>query len=165
MESDRVLAVALESPVHLVRVLVPASAAPPGGHGDPHDPCAPAPPDEAEGLLAYASAQLPDGDHLVQCIALPDGAGETWLAPEAWGPGARVEVDRRSALVSLVGEGAVTGGTLIREARACLEAESIPIRAVHTSSLSVSLVVPEGSGEAATRALHRRFLEPGREAG
>lgn len=146
MESDRVLGVALESPARWVRVTVPA-----GTSGLPTE--------GAPLFLYFTRTLLPGGDTLVQFAAAEDANLEGWLDPTRWGAGARVEVEPRAAVISLVGEGVLASGEMLRRAESILAAEGIPTWGIHTGTLSLSILLAEAHAEAATRLLHRELVE------
>jgi aspartate kinase len=150
MESSRILAVALESPVHWVRVTRPAG---PG-------------PDESPGLpsgssplfLIFQRSTLPGGACFVQFVAAPDSTLEPWLETSRWGAGAAVEVERHAALVSLVGEEVLSDAETLRRADDLLRKKGVPVWGSATGTLSLSLLVPEDRGEEACRVLHEELI-------
>lgn len=150
MEQERVLAVAQESPVTWLRIWRegPPETPPPADSGRR----------EVSVLLA-SSVSLPGGSTLEQWIAAPEELPEGWLTPDAWGAGARVEIEREVALVSLVGDGTMVAADLIGRARACLEQARIPVLLLHSGSLSLSFLVPEARSKDATKALHAELIE------
>jgi aspartate kinase len=153
MESDRVLGVALESPVRWVRVSVPAAAAIPAAAR------LPLPPEGAPLFLFFERTLLPAGDALVQFAAAEDVDLEGWLDPTRWGAGARVEVEPQAAVVSLVGEGVLASGDLLRRAESILAGAGMPTWGLHTGTLSLSILTDAAHAEEATRLLHREFVE------
>lgn len=182
MESDRILGVALESPVRWVRVTVPTQTpddqtAPLADERTPAPLPAPAPPPTplpapaldrtppslpSEGtplFLFFARTLLPGGDTLVQFAATEDADLDGWLDPTRWGVGARVEVEPRAAVISLVGEGVLACGETLRHAESILATEGIPTWGMHTGTLSLSILLAETHAEAATRLLHRELVE------
>jgi aspartate kinase len=150
MESDRVLGVALESPVRWVRVTIPA-----GRSGLPAD----LPPEGTPLFLFFTRTSLPGGDTLVQFAAAEDSDLEGWLDPVCWGAGARLEIEPRAAVISLVGEGVLSCGDVLRRTESVLAAERIPTWGIHTGTLSVSILLAEAQAENATRLLHRALVE------
>jgi len=150
METERVLGVALESPVHWVRIVCPK---PESSGKDPALPGSGSPL-----LLTFSRTRLPEGNLFCEFVASPAPELEPWFESSPWGPGAKVEVERHAALVSLVGEGVVSSGDILRRAEDALRRAGLPLWASHTGSLSHSLLVPEDSGEAAARALHAEFV-------
>jgi len=162
MESDHILGVALESPVRWVRVTVPSGA--PDGQTRPlTDEHTPAPPSLPSGgapfFLFFARTLLPAGDTLVQFAAADDADLDAWLDPTRWGAGARVKVEPRAAVISLVGEGVMACGEMLRRAESILATEGIPTWGLHTGTLSLSILLAETQAEAATRLLHRELVE------
>ncbi len=157
METDRILGIAVESPVHWIRIALPAPRPDPADQSAAADSLAP--PEGSPSLLCFRRTQLPDGSSLVEFIALPGPECQPWLEAARWGPQARIHVERGAALVSLVGEGVVADGGVMRRALGSLERAAIPSWAIHTGTLSVSFVVPEGRGEQAARALHADLVE------
>jgi aspartokinase len=95
---------------------------------------------------------------MTEFVVSPGPEAEPWFEASPWGPKARIEVDRHAALVSLVGEGVVSEGDILRRAESSLSAAGIPALGVHTGTLSVSLLVPENRGEEASRILHRSLV-------
>jgi aspartate kinase len=175
MESDRILGVALESPVRWVRVTVPAGRplreATPPTDGDSAAPV-PAPASPAHGraphplpshgaplFLFFARTLLPGGDSLVQFAVTDDSDTDGWLDAARWGAGASVEVEPRAAVISLVGEGVLASGEMLRRAESLLAAEGIPTWGLHTGTLSLSILLAAAQAEAATRLLHRELVE------
>jgi aspartokinase len=176
MESDRVLGVALESPVRWVRVAIPAGtpdrqSASPADGGTPASlsassspPTLPrTPPSLPAGgtpiFLFFARTLLPEGDTLVQFAVTEDADLDGWLDPTRWGVGARVEVEPRAAVISLVGEGVLACGEMLRRAESLLATEGIPTWGLHTGTLSLSILLAEAHAEAAARLLHRELVE------
>jgi aspartate kinase len=162
MESDHILGVALESPVRWVRVTVPAGA--PNGQTRPlteeHTSAPPSLPSGGTPLfLFFARTLLPGGDTLVQFAAAEDADLDGWLDPTRWGLGTRVEVEPRAAVISLVGEGVLACGEMLRRAESILATEDIPTWGLHTGTLSLSILLAETHAEAATRLLHRELVE------
>jgi aspartokinase len=149
METDRILAVALESPVHWVRVAVPA-----GGSAAPSLPEAGSPL-----LLHLSHVRLPDDSSVFELVACADPEVEAWLEPARWGSGASVTVERHAALVSLAGEGVLSRGSWLRRGAACMKRAEIPVWGIHTGTLSLSFLVPEAKGEDAARVLHHDCVE------
>lgn len=155
MESDRVLAVALESPVCWARVLVPASApASPPGPGEPRR-------DAPLSCLLFSRTRLPGGDTLIQWVGPKDGVPETWLDSASWGDAAKLYLEKEAALLTLVGGTSTPGPEVARIAEARLEREGIPIWWTQTGSLALSLLVPAAEGERGSRILHRELVEAG----
>jgi aspartate kinase len=157
MESERILGVALESPVTWGRVTRPAhrgphGAAPPGAPGDAGAGGEPS-------VLWYSQTELPGGSELVQWIVLPEPTADAWNEAGRWGPEARVQVEREGALVSLVGEGILADGALLARARRSLDDAGIEVWASFAASLALSFLVPEAAGEEATRRLHQDLVE------
>ena len=151
MESDRILGVALESPVRWVRVSVPAET--PAGQS------ALLPSEGTPLFLFFARTMLPGGDTLVQFAATEDADLDGWLDPNRWGAGASVEVEPQAAVISLVGEGVLACGDMLRRAESILATEGIPTWGLHTGTLSLSILLAETHAEAATRLLHRELVE------
>lgn len=147
MESDRVLGVAVESPVQWVRVRNAAAAAPAvPGSGTPL-------------FLAYSETTLDDGLRIVQFAAPADADLGAWLDPATWGPGAHLEADPGAAMVSLVGEGILSAGDRIREVANILREAGMVWRGLHAGSLSLSVIVAADRAEETARILHRRLVE------
>ena len=151
MESDRILGVALESPVRWVRVTVPAET--------PDGRTAPLPSGGTPLFLFFARTLLPGGDTLVQFAVTEDADLDGWLDPNRWGVGASVEVEPQAAVISLVGEGVLACGDMLRRAESILATEDIPIWGLHTGTLSLSILLAERHAEAATRLLHQELVE------
>ena len=147
MESDRLLGVAVESPVHWVRVRIPSPAA------------RSLPASGAPLFLTYAESTLEDGARLVQFAAPAEADLGAWIDAASWGEGARVEADSRAALVSLVGEGILSAGDRVRQVASLLDEAGIAWRGIHTGTLALSVVVAEEKAEDAARVLHRKLLE------
>jgi aspartokinase len=157
METDRILAVALESPVHWVRVTLPAG----GPTVRTHEPD-PAPdlPDAGSPLLLHLShVRLPDGSSFFELVASAGPEVEPWLEPTRWGRGASVVVERHAALVSLVGEAVLSRGSWLRRAAESMKRAGIPVWGMHTGTLSLSLLLSEADGEEAARVLHHDCIE------
>lgn len=178
MESDRVLGVALESPVRWVRVTMPAGttagqAAPkadgatrtPGPAPVPSPAPHQTPPSLPSGgtplFLLFTRTLLPGGDTIVQFAVAEDADLDGWLDPALWGAAARLEVEPRAAIISLVGEGVMASAEMLRRAESLLATEGIPTWGLHTGTLSLSILLAETHAEAATRLLHREFVEKG----
>lgn len=149
METDRVLAVALESPVRWIQVLLRPSDREQVRPG----------PTEAPHFLNYHQSTLPDGSMLLQWIALPESDASPWNTHESWDPTARITIRRDLAVVSLIGEGVLTEASILSAAESTLRSVHIPIEGLFSGSLSLSYLVPVEHGDAAARALHRAFVE------
>ncbi|MCA9757623.1 MAG: aspartate kinase [Candidatus Eisenbacteria bacterium] len=146
MESDRIVAVALESPVHWLRAAQPKDASPPRVRS------------QGTCLLSF-SERTEDGTRRWHWV-LPAGASpEEWNDQESWGSGATLHLERNLALVTLVGDGAHLGAMHLFEAEATLSAAGIPTVLSQTGAHALSFLVPEEKGEDASRLLHQRFLE------
>ncbi len=169
MESDRVLGVAVESPVRWVRITVPAGpSAPPAPTRGDGSVAAPAggrprrtslPSTGAPLFLIFSRTLLAGGDTCVQFAVPGDADPDDWLDPARWGAGSHVEIEPRAAVVSLVGEGVLADGAVLRRAESLLAQHDIPVWGLHTGTLSLSIVLAEAHAEAATRLLHRGFVE------
>jgi aspartate kinase len=168
MESDRVLGVALGSPVRWVRVTIPPQApAAPSVESSPApvsdtrslSPTAAPPADGSPLFLFFSRTRLPDGSALVQFAAAEDEDVQAWLDPARWGAGAVVVVEAQAALVSLVGEGVLASGDVLRRAESTLSMAGVAVWGLQTGTLSVSMLVPSDQGETATRLLHREMVE------
>ncbi len=149
MESERILGVALESPVTWVRVRIPAGAAP----GPATEPEAP------PRFLFFSRLQLPDGSSWVEFASTGDTDTGAWARTEHWGRGSEVSVETDAALISLVGEGILAQGDIVRRSETALHGGGIPVWGVHTGTLSLSILAPAAQGEDAVRRLHAEFLE------
>lgn len=158
MESNRIVGVALESPVAWVRVLVGPSeraACPfpaPGSESgnNPAPPC-----------LLFARQVLPNGTTLFQWVS-PHGADlDEWLAPSCWGNTASVTLESHAALVTVVGEAATPGTSVTARVESTLTAAAIPIWGLQTGAHSVSALVPERDADRACRLLHDTLIPQG----
>jgi aspartate kinase len=146
MESDRIVAIALESPVTWLQVEQPADVVPPSMSV------------EGTCLLSFSERHA-DGGRRWHWV-LPAGAGlDEWTDRNLWGSETTVRTDRNLALVTLVGDGAHLGARTLFEAESTLGTAGIPVCLSQTGAHALSLLVPEPSGEEASRILHRRFLE------
>lgn len=166
METNRVMAVALESPVHWVRVELAAesgesvSTSSPESAGLARPTGHPFLPDTGSPLfLHYSRTFLPSGSHLVQFVIAPGEETEPVIETAPWGAGSVVTIERHAALVSLVGEGVLSDAEHLRRAGQSLIDAGVPVWASFSGTLSLSFIVPEEQGEAATRALHRDLIE------
>lgn len=158
MESNRILGVAVESPVHWVRVTIPPGAADPRRVAEPAAP--PSCPAEGSPLLLHlARALLPDGSSLAEFVAVADPELEPWCDATLWGAGASATVERHAALVSLVGEGVLSQGELMRRASEALRRSQVSVWGLFTGTLSISFLVPEAAAEEAARILHHDLIE------
>jgi len=155
METARVLAVALESPVHWIRAVLPATTPHPGGI--PTEAAA-FPRQGSPLLLLCSRTRLPDGRRLVDVAASPDPELEPWLDASGWGPGTLLEVEREAACVSIVGEGVLAEGAMLRRVESVLADAGIEILAAQTGILSLSCLVRADQGDAASRALHHALI-------
>ena len=146
MESDRIVAVALESPVHWLHVEQPPDAVPsflPVG-----------------GTCLLSFSERTSGRARRWHWVLPSGSPlDEWTDSGRWGTGASLHVQRSLALVTLVGDGAYLGAKTLFEAESALLDAAIPTHLSQTGAHALSLLVAESDGEAASRVLHRTFLE------
>lgn len=149
MESERILGVALESPVTWVRVRIPAGAVP-GPVGEPG---------AVPRFLFFSRLQLPDGASWVEFASAGDTDPGDWTQAVRWGAGSEISVEASAGLISLVGEGILAQGDIVRRSETALTAGGIPVWGVHTGTLSLSILVPAAQGEEAVRRLHAEFLE------
>jgi len=149
MESERILGVALESPVTWVRVRIPAGTAPPPG----------AEPQAPPRFLFFSRLQLPDGSSWVEFASAGDTDTGTWTQAAHWGTGSEISVQSDAALISLVGEGILSQGDIVSRSESAMQAGGIPVWGVHTGTLSLSILAPATQGEDAVRRLHAEFLE------
>jgi len=117
------------------------------------------PPDANPHFLCFSAYLLPNGTRVTQFASADDGDLEAWLDPARWGPAARIDTEVHAALLSLVGEGVVAAGGILRRVLDCLQSAGIEVWGVHTGTLSLSFVLPESQGEEAMRRLHREFIE------
>ncbi|MEZ4649186.1 MAG: aspartate kinase [Candidatus Eisenbacteria bacterium] len=146
MESDRIVAVALESPVHWLRAVQPKDAPPPALRS------------QGTCLVSF-SERTEDGTRRWHWV-LPEGASpEEWNDQESWGAGASLHLERNLALVTLIGDGAHLGSTRLFEAESTLSAAGIPTLLSQTGAHALSFLVPEDRGEEASRLLHDALLE------
>ena len=146
MESDRIVAVALESPVHWLRVEQPGDVTPPSF------------PMEGTCLLSF-SERVGDGVRRWHWVLPAGAAHEDWSDADRWGAGSSVHVQRNLALVTLIGDGAYLGAKTLFEAESALREAKIATLLSQTGAHALSFVVPEVSGEEASRILHRAFIE------
>ena len=147
MEGDKILGVALESPVTWARVIAPPLAR------------VELPAESALPFLTFRRTRLPDDSTFIEWTALPDAGGEAWLSPSSWPVGTTFAVDRAVALVSIVGEAVLADADLLRQVEGLLASAGTSLLASHTGSLSLSLLVPVADGDAVTRLLHRSLIE------
>ncbi len=147
MEGDKILGVALESPVIWVRVIAPPLTR------------VELPAESALPFLTFRRTRLPDDSIFIEWTALPDAGGEAWLSPSSWPAGTTFAVDRAVALVSIVGEAVLADADLLRQVESLLASAGTPLLASHTGSLSLSLLVPVAVGDTVTRLLHRSLIE------
>lgn len=147
MEGERILGVALESPVIWARLVTPPmsrASLPESGHVN---------------FLTFERSELPNGATYLQWVTLPDAAGEEWLVPAQWPMGTEIVIDRDVALVSVIGEAVLAEADLLRRVETLLARESIAVRGTHTASLALSVLVPIAQADAALRLLHRELIE------
>lgn len=161
MESDRILGVALESPVTWVRALLPAgheSQPLPGSQPNPRE-LRDDESDAAPGAcLLLARTTLPGGSTWLHWVARPSEEERAWMGMGAWPRGTELHVEEHGALISLIGECAWLGPEVLARAEASLREAGIDVWTSQTSAHALSLLVEETRGEEATRLLHRVFI-------
>lgn len=146
MESDRIVAVALESPVHWLRVEQNRDTAPPSL------------PMEGTCLLSF-SERSSEGSRRWHWV-LPAGSPlDEWTDSGRWGATATLQVGRDLALVTVIGDGAYLGAKTLFEMETALRSEGIQTHLSQTGAHALSFLIDGASGEAATRYLHRKFVE------
>ncbi|MEZ4653570.1 MAG: aspartate kinase [Candidatus Eisenbacteria bacterium] len=154
MESNRILGIALESPVYWVRVTVPAG-----------EPCrlpfanaakgsgAPAP-----RSLLFSHQGMPNEDRILHWVCPSEVAIEDWIAPGQWSPHARVQLERDAALVTVVGEAAAPEPELASRIETILEEAKIPLWGLQSGAHSLSALTTASEGERAARVLHDSLI-------
>lgn len=148
MESDRIVAVALESPVLWLRLERMEGGVPLGPH--PGGNC----------LLSF-SERGDGGGRRWNWILPADSAVEAWSDPLLWEGPTSAQVRRDLALVTLIGDGAQLGADPLFAAERALSAIGIETYLTQTGAHALSLLVPAERGEEASRQLHRIFVEAG----
>jgi aspartate kinase len=157
METNRVVGVAVESPVHWLRVTLAA--------GEPSRlPFAK--PDETAGdpparALLFARHGAPGREQQIDWVCPGDDAIEELMPPARWGRSATVELERKAALVTVVGEGAQPEAYLATLVDSILAEAGIAVWALHSGAHSLSALIPSAESERAARLLHDALV--GRE--
>ncbi len=149
METNRILAIALESPVCRIRVTLPDA----GSTSVADRVNAP----DGTSLLFYGARN--EAGERECCWILPTSAPiDTWLDPANWPEGSLPRVDRDLALVSLIGEGAHLQVETILRAEELLHEAGVKVESSQTGAHSLSFLIDEASGETASRLLHDHFI-------
>ena len=151
MESNRIVGIALESPVSWVRVTIPA-----------HEPCTlPFPAaltDSTPRSLLFVRHGVQSEERVVHWVCPHDASIEEWISPARWSPNANVRLERSAALITIVGESAWVNGDVTAQAESALELAGIPIWSIQSGAHSLSILIPGAEGERASRLLHDALL-------
>lgn len=151
MESNRIVGIALESPVSWVRVTIP-----------PNEPCTlPFPAALTESTprsLLFVRHGVLSEERIVHWVCPHDASIEEWISPTRWSPHAQVLLERSAALITVVGESASVNGEVTARAESALESAGIPIWSIQSGAHSLSILIPGAEGEHASRLLHDALL-------
>lgn len=151
MESNRIVGIALESPVSWVRVTIPAD-----------EPCTlPFPTllsSSTPRSLLFVRHGVQSEERVVHWVCPHDASMEEWISPARWSPNANVRLERSAALITVVGETASVDGNVTAQAESALQEAGIAVWSIQSGAHSLSILIPSADGERATRLLHDQLI-------
>ena len=119
------------------------------------------PPDVLEDAFARGGMQrlVLDVEHLRVSVKADRLGRDTPLELDFGGIGKGVALDNEVAKVSIVGAGMETHAGVAAKMFEALYGAHINIRMISTSEIKISVLIDSAQGEAAMRAVHRKFFE------
>ena len=110
-------------------------------------------------LASYQRSPNGGADRILIVVDQDNVSGARTILDELAAPASAWSIENDLSSVTIVGYGLSCGVRSLDRVERVLRAEGIPIRAISTSSLSITCLVPTGLGDKTVSALHKALIE------